>query len=174
MAKEFHAVVHEIEPLHFLGAAHHVGQHLAEWHDDIEEVERRADGIRQQGTENEVILLVKEDDLRVTDSQAGPEGLGAFNAAKAAANDDDSFLFHRGGGTGLGAGHRAGDDGWETGFYSGGRVPMGLAGKAQRARIAAGSEDVGHGDHTERRPNPDPPAVNWRVPRVSAQGVSPG
>lgn len=72
MAKEFHAVVQEIEPLHFLGAAHHVGQHLAEWHDDIEEVERRADGIRQQGTENEVILLVKEDDLRVTDSQAGP------------------------------------------------------------------------------------------------------
>jgi hypothetical protein len=54
-----------------LGAAQDPRQQLAQGHDHVLQIERRADGVGEQRAEDEMVFLVEKDDVGVTAPQAG-------------------------------------------------------------------------------------------------------
>src|ERR1043166_6102293 len=91
---EFDFVPGQIDTLHFLSPAKDTRQELTQRDDHIQGVYRGTDDLRQERTENQMVLNVKKDDFSFVRCQFAAQSSRAFNARKAASDDDDPWFGH--------------------------------------------------------------------------------
>ena len=75
---------------HFLGAAENARQQLAQRHNHIHRVDRRAHDFSQQRAENQMIFVVEKHHLEFLMGKFSAEDLGAFYPSEASAYDNDA------------------------------------------------------------------------------------